>query len=75
MNDVSSADGTHTVRQDFLFDEAHSDALGSAAGTERLTRGANGALTSYSFTGSFQYSKPDIGTVFTGTFFTIKRIP
>jgi hypothetical protein len=72
--DISSTDGTHTVRQAFLYDESHSTSLGSAAGTERLSRDNNGNITSYSFTGSFQYSKPNISTVYTGNFYTMGRI-
>jgi hypothetical protein len=72
--DVSNSKGTATVRQAFLFDEAHDSALGSAFGSEIAPRNSNGDLTSFSFRGSFQYSMPDLNTVYAGTFATGRRI-
>ncbi len=72
--DISNTNGTATVRQAFLFDEYHSSALGSAFGSEHALRNSNGDLTSFSFRGSFQYSMPDLDTVYSGTFATGRRV-
>ena len=72
--DVSNPDQTATIRQAFLSDEAHSGAIGSACGAERLRRNANGDLIAYSFNGTFQYALPDSKAVYTGSFATGRRI-
>jgi hypothetical protein len=72
--DVRSADDTQTVRQAFIFNEAHDQAVGSVFGTEKSRRDAEGTLTSFSYHGSFQFAFPETGTVYSGSFSTGKRI-
>jgi hypothetical protein len=81
--DVSSADGTQTVRQSFLFDEDHGIAgglqIGSIFGTEKQKRDANGVLKNESFHGTFQFAIPESSSrwqqgVYSGSFSTSKRI-
>lgn len=74
FTEVPSADGSTTARQAFLFNEAHGQALGSAFGLERAKRNMNGDLVSYSYKGTFQFSIPEDGSVYSGTFTTGKRI-
>jgi len=74
FTDVSNSDQSKTVRQAFLYDEAHSSALGSAFGTETAKRDSNGNLTSYSFRGTFQYSIPENDAVYSGSFSTGARV-
>jgi hypothetical protein len=71
---VPSADGNQTVRQMFIFNEAHGEALGSAFGIERAKHGPEGQLLSLSYKGSFQFSIPEDDAVYSGTFTTGKRI-
>ena len=71
---VPSVDGNETVRQAFVFNEAHGQALGSAFGVEHLKRDSNGDLTSYSYKGTFQFAVPEDGAVYSGTFTTGKRL-
>ena len=71
---VPSMDGKETIRQSFVFNEAHSQALGSAFGIEHAKRDANGDLTSYSYKGTFQFSILEDGAVYSGTFTTGKRL-
>jgi len=72
--EVANSTDTQIVRQAFLYDEAHSSALGSAFGTERAKRDANGNLLSDSFHGTFQYSIPETGVVYSGSFTSGRRI-
>jgi len=65
---------TQTVRQALLYDENHQIALGSAFGTEKVKRDANGNITGYNFRGTFQYSIPENGAVYSGTFAASKRV-
>jgi hypothetical protein len=74
FTDVTNEDQSITARQAFLFDESHDQAIGSAFGTERQRRNADGELMSYSFKGNFNYAHPDEGTVYSGTFSTGKRV-
>jgi hypothetical protein len=74
FTEVSNSGQTKTVRQAFLFDEAHDSALGSAFGTETARRDANGNLLSYTFRGTYQYSIPETGAVYSGTFSTGRRV-
>lgn len=71
---VPSADGSQTVRQAFIFNEAHEQALGSAFGVEHARRDANGNLVSYNYKGTFQFSIPEDAAVYSGTFTTGKRL-
>jgi hypothetical protein len=71
---VPSSDGTQTVRQAFVFNEDHGQALGSAFGIERAKRNGDGGLTSFSYKGTFQFSIPEEGAVYSGTFTTGKRL-
>src|SRR5262245_3949724 len=71
---VPSADGTQTVRQAFIFNEAHGQALGSAFGIEKAKRDGDGVLTSFSYKGNFQFSVPEENSVYSGTFTTGKRL-
>jgi len=71
---VPSSDGSQTVRQAFLFNEAHGEALGSAFGIEKAKRNTDGALTTYGYKGTFQFSIPEENAVYSGTFTTGKRI-
>ncbi len=71
--DVSNGTQTRTFRQAFLYDEYHSDALGSAFGSETLTRDSSGAIATYNFHGSFQYTID--GVIYSGTFNTGGRVP
>jgi hypothetical protein len=72
--DVNNPNNTVIVRQAFLFDEAHDSALGSFLGTERRSYNSNGTLASDQLSGRFQYSKPDIGTVYNGSAWTGDRV-
>lgn len=82
--DVTSADGTQTARQSFLFDETHGIApgqqIGSIFGTEKQKRDAEGNLIGESFRGTFQFAIPESGNpnwqqgVYSGNFSTGKRI-
>jgi hypothetical protein len=74
FTDVSNTNQTRTVRQAFLFDEAHNGAVGSAFGTETARRDPNGNLTGYTFRGTFQYAFPESGEVYSGTFTTGARV-
>jgi hypothetical protein len=71
---VPSADGKETVRQAFVFNEAHGQALGSAFGIEHAKRDADGDLVSYSYKGNFHFAIPEDGAVYSGTFTTGKRL-
>ncbi len=72
--DVPNANNTSVVREAQLNDEAHSNAIGSAFGTEKSRRDASGNLLTYSFKGNFQYAIPEDGTVYSGTFTTGKAL-
>jgi hypothetical protein len=72
--DVVSADNSQTVRQAFIFDEAHGQSVGSLFGREKAKHDAEGNLTAFSYSGSFQFAFPETGTVYSGTFSTGKRI-
>ncbi len=72
--DVANANDTSAVRQAMLNDEAHSNPIGSAFGTEKSRRDATGNLVSYSFKGSFQYAIPEDSIVYSGTFSTGKAL-
>jgi hypothetical protein len=72
--DISNSSGSYTVRQAFLFDEYHTDAIGSAIGTEWVTRNAQGAIVGYNFIGQYQIVKPEIPQVGSGWFWMIQRI-
>ena len=75
FTDVANSAGTQIVRQAFLYDEAHyPNPLGSVFGTEKLKRDTEGNLVSCSFHGTFQFSIPETGTVYSGSFSTGKRI-
>ncbi|HWH68010.1 MAG TPA: hypothetical protein VNT26_01385 [Candidatus Sulfotelmatobacter sp.] len=74
FTDVSNQPGTFIARQAFLFDEAHQNAIGSAAGIERPLRNQNGTLLTDSFRGTFQYAIPETNAVYIGSFFTGRRI-
>jgi len=71
---VPSADGNQTVRQAFVFNEAHGQALGSVFGVEHARRNSNGDLVSYSYKGSFQFSIPEDNAVYSGIFTTGRRL-
>ena len=71
--DVANSSG-YTVKQAFLNDEYHGQAIGSVFGIETWKHNAAGATVSYSFRGSFQYAIPETGTVYYGTFSTGRRI-
>jgi hypothetical protein len=71
---VPTADGSQTVRQAFIFNEAHGQALGSAFGIEKAKHDADAQLTSFSYKGNFQFSIPEDNAVYSGTFTTGKRI-
>jgi hypothetical protein len=71
---VSGTDGTQSRRQRFLFDEAHRTALGNISGFERYRRNAAGEITSFSYSGRFEFNIPEVNTVYIGTFATGKRI-
>ncbi len=70
FTEAGTPDQTQIFRQSFLFDEGHDAALGSAFGTERSKRDANGSLRSFSYRGSFNYAYPDTGEIISGTFST-----
>jgi hypothetical protein len=71
--EVDSSDGATAVRQAFIFNEAYDSAIGSAFGIERSRR-TNGERIGLSYKGNFQFSFPDRGEVYSGTFTTGKRI-
>jgi hypothetical protein len=72
--DVTNPSGTATVRQAFLYDEAHDSALGSFMGTEKRSYNTQGGLADDQLSGRFQYSKPDIDTVYSGSAWTGQRV-
>jgi hypothetical protein len=72
--DVSSSNGTYTLKQAFLNDEYHDQAIGSLFGIENWKRNLNGSTVSYAFRGSFQFAIPETGTVYSGTFSTGRRV-
>jgi|KBSMisStaDraftv2_1062788.scaffolds.fasta_scaffold74646_2 hypothetical protein len=72
--EAKNSTDTQTVRQALLYDENHSVALGSALGTEKVKRDANGNITAYNFRGTFQYSIPENGAVYSGNFVASKRV-
>jgi hypothetical protein len=74
FTEATNSTDTQTVRQALLYDEAHTIALGSAFGTEKTRRDPSGKITGYSFRGTFQYSIPENGTVYSGTFAAGKRV-
>ena len=72
--EVPDASNTIAVRQAFIFNEAHEQALGSAFGIQRNKFNAAGERIGVSYKGSFQFSIPDEGAVYSGTFATGKRL-
>jgi hypothetical protein len=72
--EATNGTATQTVRQALLYDEAHTNALGSVFGTEKVKRDATGKLIAYSFRGTFQYSVPENDMVYSGTFVAGKRV-
>ena len=62
------------VRQAFIFNEAHDQALGSAFGIQHNRYNAAGDRVSVSYKGNFQFSIPEDGAVYSGTFSTGKRL-
>jgi hypothetical protein len=74
FTDVANSTQTRTVRQAFLYNEDHTAPLGSAFGTETAKRDANGNIITYSFHGTFQYSIPENGAVYTGSFSSGRRV-
>jgi len=72
--EVANTAQTKIVRQTFLFDEAHPNALGSAFGTESVKRDSNGNVLSDNFHGTFQYAIPENNAVYSGTFSTGGRV-
>jgi hypothetical protein len=71
---VSTADGTHTQRQRFIYDEDHRAALGNVSGSERFRMNADGVITSFFYSGRFEFNLPEENTVFIGTFTTGKKL-
>lgn len=71
---VSSADGTRSRRQRFIFNEAHRSALGDLSGSERLRRNADGQIISFFYHGRFEFSILEEKTVYVGSFSTGRRI-
>jgi len=71
---VTTADGTHTQRQRFLFDEAHGNALGNISGSERFRRREDGEIISFFYHGRFEFNLPEENTVYIGTFTTGRQI-
>jgi hypothetical protein len=72
--EVPAADGSTAVRQAFIFNEAHGQALGSAFGIQHNKYNAAGERIGVSFKGNFQFSIPEDGAVYSGTFSTSKRL-
>ena len=72
--EIPTADGSLTVRQAFIFNEAHEQALGSAFGIQHNKYNAFGERIAVSYKGNFQFSIPDEGAVYSGTFSTGKRL-
>jgi hypothetical protein len=72
--DVVNPTGAVTVRHALLFDEYHTDALGSFFGLELASRNANGGLVNDSLNGTVLYSKPDVGVVYGAKIWTGRRI-
>jgi len=71
---TSNSTGTATSRLRFIFDEDHSQALGSITGTERLKRRPDGSIATFSYYGTFMLSLPETNTMVVGTFSTGRRI-
>jgi hypothetical protein len=72
-------DGTHIIKQSFMFDEYHNAPIGSVFGVERQIHNADGNLTYDSFHGRFEYAYQTAtdgfaAGVYTGTFATGRRI-
>ena len=72
--DVTDANGAYTVKQAFLNDEYHDQAIGSLVGIENWRRNSIGNTVSYSFRGSFQFAIRETDTVCSGTFSTGRRV-
>lgn len=71
---INNTANTDAVMQSFIFDENHSNAIGSLFGTIKEKRDSNGNLTSFSFHGNFQYALPEASTIVSGTFSTGKKV-
>ena len=74
FTDVAATNQTRTVRQAFIFNEAHTNALGSTFGNEFARRDTNGNLVSFVYYGNFQFSIPETGVVYYGNFITGRRL-
>jgi hypothetical protein len=72
--DVPTANGLTVVRQAFIFNEAHDQALGSAFGIQHNRFSPSGERIGVSYKGNFQFSIPEDGAVYSGTFATGKRL-
>jgi hypothetical protein len=74
FTDVNNPTGSVTVRQALLFDENHSNALGSWMGLELRKFNGQGGLADDTLTGWMQYSIPETNAVYGGQAYTGKRI-
>lgn len=72
--DLPNSAGTQIIRQALLFDENHSDAIGSIVGSESPVRNSSGALVTTSFGGAFQFAFPESHAIYYGSFSTGQRI-
>jgi hypothetical protein len=72
--EIKNSGETKIIRQAFLYDEDHEEALGSCFGTETARRDGKRNLSGYSFRGTFQYALPESGTIISGSFATGKRV-
>lgn len=71
---VTTADGTRSQRQRFIFDENHGEALGNVSGSERFRRRGDGEITSFFYQGRFEFNLPEENTVYIGTFTTGRQV-
>ena len=74
FTEAPNFDRSQVVRQSFLFSERYESAIGSAFGIEHSRRDINGDRIGFSYRGSFQFSLPDDGAIYSGTFSTGKRL-
>lgn len=72
--DVNNPWNSVTVRQAVLNDEQHQNALGSWFGLELRSFDGQGNLTNDQLNGWFQYSKPELNAVYSGSAVTGQQV-
>lgn len=83
FTELTNPPNTTVVVQALLTDEFHDNAIGSLFGIQTKTTDKNGNITSFAYSGNFQYSMPgpptpldpEVGTIWIGNFVTGARVP